>query len=324
MLLSLIVTVTKTLYVKPSFLPLFLVPGGFYLVTWISHPIPSSFAIILFFMLLLVLFTEEYRNPFMIGILGLTLFFFHSPSLVIILPCVIIFEIGDIVFSKAHRDHKINVIKSVFTKVFPEKRLRIVLFVGIGVLILVGVVFLLYFYEILSEFSGFLNSIEDAFGNEVGLGRYGVPPITAWEMETNGFLILIVTFWGGIYLMLKNSKLIIAGSRNLYKILFLFFIFFVTIPLYNKYWVQMTFIPYRFYRYFVYLDFTIWIIAPLGIYALFELVKSFFLHIPLGMKKLQDLLDRKNIKRLSALSIRSGLVFIIGAVIFFSNLYVLS
>lgn len=265
---SLVFLFSYRLNPKLFFLPLVLYLSTFHFLTWFSYVLPSNFNLILILILIYFIFDENIKSNFISIFILICMFFMHATSLIMIFapPLTIILLIK---FFKSPESFylykKFRLIKRKLLSISKIYRILII----ITFVLLVFLITLSIFPYFIYYFKIYLSVERDIF-NPVSF-------FDLWNNQSFGLPLIIGLSCGIILGMVYFKEKIKITS---------FICFFLAVSLYMtlilsnySFWRQIIRTPYLEYRFMVYLDFSLFLLAP------------FFL-------SLLNILERVNIQKL--------------------------
>ncbi|MHA1727882.1 MAG: hypothetical protein ACTSWY_04040 [Promethearchaeota archaeon] len=216
-------------------------------------------------------FSGRYKNKLLGLIFYASIFLYHRPSFILISVVVIIVGLKPFV---SLLDRKINSFlkNKLRNRSFdssPKKIKRITILI----IVLVVMVLIFALFPIWINFFTFLVNKLDYILNSVILERkYIIPSWDLWISQLSGPIIIGLGF--SSILLIKNPQHLFGQNKKIFNFMCVFMIFFVTICHLLPTWANITFLPYNYFRYFIYIDLALIILAPISLKYIFEKIKT--------------------------------------------------
>lgn len=270
-LLGLLCSTFYRAYGKTPLLGLLMVPTGLFLPTWMMHPIASSLAIPIFFGTLLVYFHPDFYSPTLLVTLLAFLALIHSASLFLLLVLFAFYQVADFLFDRKGRLEKRERITESL-KFHSRVPLIVWMVVVAGTVTVLIYAFVIRGFE--AEISNFLNYLFTAYEESQDV-RYNTPGILVWTQYTPGFLAMFTCAFF-VFFTRRSTYKLPRDSLPLSKTFYVGFAMFTLIPLFIRAWFNLTHIPWMYYRYFIYMDYFVWICFPLTLLSAYQGIKSWY------------------------------------------------
>nr|QEE16053.1 hypothetical protein DSAG12_01881 [Candidatus Prometheoarchaeum syntrophicum] len=247
--------------------------AGYYLNTWLSFTLPSSLSLIFVLLVLIEFYSSSkitYSN--MGRFFVLAIFLFHRTTFLLIFLLIILYDMKEFfsIFKKGifnfpdlfRRKFNVSINKKTFVIIF------------YSLLFCIFLASSLIFHDFIGNLLIFIfDRLAGLFPETKVFYRYFIPSIDLWFSQLSGPLIFI---FGITYPYRKNKKRTnLSVNTNILGITYIFTLLLLAICLLLPYWSLISFFPYIFYRYFIFLDVSLIIIAPVSMKYWIPKISSF-------------------------------------------------
>jgi hypothetical protein len=254
-----------------SILNLLIFFAGYHLNTWIPFSLPSSISLIFILLMIVNILSDNQKNKYLGGIFYIAIALFHRTTFILV-TINFLFIYGKPMVKTIHSFVNEFFNRNSDAKIFNQSVKRIKIFVFIGVLFIIILAFFLLWPYISPLLFSIINSLSQLFDKSVFFSRYNTPSLIFWLIELSGpFLLGFSIYLLKIFKRSEGQKIV---NREIVKYFGIFLAFNVIICILLPVWAFISLMPYLYYRYFIFIDFSMIFVVPVAYEILKKKIKQ--------------------------------------------------